>query len=116
MAEFMKTGKSTPADAGAQLPNIGCPALVIRGTYDPDFADPRAEGDGIVAAMSSPGLVLLLDDLQWADEDTGICSLGCCAGHPGGRSCWPSRTGGGRPRRGCVLRWLRPGVITRRPA
>jgi pimeloyl-ACP methyl ester carboxylesterase len=51
MAEFMKTGKSTPADAGAQLPNIGCPALVIMGTYDPDFADPRAEGDGIVAAM-----------------------------------------------------------------
>jgi pimeloyl-ACP methyl ester carboxylesterase len=53
MAEFMKTGKSTPADAGAQLPNIGCPALVIMGTLDPDFADPRAEGDAIVAAMPS---------------------------------------------------------------
>ena len=51
MAEFMKTGKSTPADAGAQLPSIGCPALVIMGTLDPDFADPRAEGDAIVAAM-----------------------------------------------------------------
>ena len=44
MAEFMKTGKSTPADAGAQLPNITVPALVIMGTLDPDFADPRAEG------------------------------------------------------------------------
>jgi len=53
MAEFMKTGKSTPADAGAQLPNVGCPALVIMGTLDPDFADPRAEGDAIVAAMPS---------------------------------------------------------------
>ena len=53
MAEFMKTGKSTPADAGAQLPNITCPALVIMGTKDPDFADPRAEGDAIVAAMPS---------------------------------------------------------------
>jgi len=53
MAEFMKTGKSTPADAGAQLPNITCPALVIMGTQDPDFADPRAEGDAIVAAMPS---------------------------------------------------------------
>jgi hypothetical protein len=31
MAEFMKTGKSTPADAEAQLPNIRCPALVIIG-------------------------------------------------------------------------------------
>ena len=51
MAEFMKTGKSTPADAGAQLPNITCPALVIMGTLDPDFADPRAEGDAIVATM-----------------------------------------------------------------
>jgi len=53
MAEFMKTGKSTPADAGAQLPSVRCPALVIMGTLDPDFADPRAEGDAIVAAMPS---------------------------------------------------------------
>lgn len=53
MAEFMKTGKSTPADAGAQLPNITCAALVVMGTLDPDFADPRAEGDAIVAAMPS---------------------------------------------------------------
>jgi pimeloyl-ACP methyl ester carboxylesterase len=52
-AEFMKTGKSTPADAGAQLPNITVPALIIMGTLDPDFADPRAEGDAIVAAMPS---------------------------------------------------------------
>ena len=53
MAEFMKTAKSTPADAGAQLPNVRCPALIIMGTLDPDFADPRAEGDAIVAAMPS---------------------------------------------------------------
>jgi len=53
MAEFMKTGKSTPADAGAQLPNVTVPALVIMGTLDPDFAHPRAEGDAIVAAMPS---------------------------------------------------------------
>src|SRR5215471_10222935 len=44
MAEFMKTFRSTPADAEAQLPNIKCPALVIMGTLDPDFADPQAEG------------------------------------------------------------------------
>jgi pimeloyl-ACP methyl ester carboxylesterase len=55
MAEFMKTGKSTPADAAAQLPNVTVPALVIMGTLDPDFADPKAEGDAIVAAMR-PGL------------------------------------------------------------
>jgi pimeloyl-ACP methyl ester carboxylesterase len=53
MAEFMKTSKSTPADAGAQLPNVTVPALVIMGTLDPDFAHPRAEGDAIVAALPS---------------------------------------------------------------
>jgi pimeloyl-ACP methyl ester carboxylesterase len=51
MAEFMKTGKSTPADAGAQLPNVTRPALVIMGTLDPDFADPKGEGGAIAAAM-----------------------------------------------------------------
>src|ERR1700683_810101 len=53
MAEFMKTGKSTPADAQAQLAGVRCPALIIMGTLDPDFADPRAEGEAIIAAMPS---------------------------------------------------------------
>jgi pimeloyl-ACP methyl ester carboxylesterase len=58
----MKTFKSTPADAEAQLRNVRSPALVIMGTLDPDFADPRAEGDGIVAAMSpGPGEVATVD-------------------------------------------------------
>lgn len=62
MAEFMKTGRSTPADAGAQLPNIRCAALVVMGSLDPDFADPRAEGDAIVAAMPSGlGAVAMVD-------------------------------------------------------
>lgn len=62
MAEFSKTGKSTPADAGAQLPSITCPALVIMGTLDPDFADPRAEGDAITAAMPTGlGTVAVID-------------------------------------------------------
>ena len=51
MAEFMKTGKTTPADADAQLPNIKCPALIIMGGADPDFADPRAEGEAVIAKM-----------------------------------------------------------------
>ena len=51
MAEFLKTFKSTPADAAKQLPNIRCPALVLMGTADPDFAGPRAEGEAVVAAM-----------------------------------------------------------------
>ena len=51
MAEFKKAGKTTPADAAEQLPNVQCPALVIMGDLDPDFADPEAEGNAIVAAM-----------------------------------------------------------------
>ena len=51
MAEFLKTMKSSPADAGDALPRISCPALVIMGTEDPDWADPRAEAEGIVAEM-----------------------------------------------------------------
>jgi pimeloyl-ACP methyl ester carboxylesterase len=51
MAEFLKTLKTSPADAGAALPRIFCPALVIMGTEDPDWAGPRAEAEGIVAAM-----------------------------------------------------------------
>jgi pimeloyl-ACP methyl ester carboxylesterase len=62
MAEFMKTFKSTPADAENQLPNIKSPALVIMGTADPDFADPRAEGDAIVAAMpAGAGTAAMID-------------------------------------------------------
>ena len=62
MAEFMKTGKSTPADAGAQLPNVTVPALVIMGRLDPDFADPGAEGDAIATAMPTGlGTVAMVD-------------------------------------------------------
>jgi pimeloyl-ACP methyl ester carboxylesterase len=34
MAEFMKTFKSTPADAEAQLPNVQYPALIVMGSAD----------------------------------------------------------------------------------
>ncbi|WP_067695363.1 alpha/beta fold hydrolase [Nocardia jejuensis] len=61
MAEFMKTGKSTPADAQAQLPNVTQPALIIMGTEDPDFPNPRAEGQAVVdalpAGLGSLGLI-----------------------------------------------------------
>jgi pimeloyl-ACP methyl ester carboxylesterase len=61
MAEFLKTFNS-PADAEAQLPNIRCPALLIMGSLDPDFAGPRAEGDAIAAAMpAGAGTVAMVD-------------------------------------------------------
>jgi pimeloyl-ACP methyl ester carboxylesterase len=61
MTEFLKTLKTSPADAGAALPKISCPALVIMGDQDPDWADPRAEADGIVAEMpAGRGTVAML--------------------------------------------------------
>ena len=44
-------GRSQPSDAAAQLGRIRCPALVFMGTLDPDWPDPKAEGDRIVAGM-----------------------------------------------------------------
>src|SRR3954454_10304024 len=45
--------RSNPADAGAQLPHVACPVLVVEGTLDPDWPDPRAEGERIVADLPS---------------------------------------------------------------
>ncbi|GLY31571.1 alpha/beta hydrolase [Kineosporia sp. NBRC 101731] len=43
--------KANPADAGEQLPNVTCPVLVIQGSLDPDWVDPRAEGEKILADL-----------------------------------------------------------------
>jgi len=43
--------KSAPTDADAQLSRVSCPVLVVQGSADPDWADPRAEGEAIVAAL-----------------------------------------------------------------
>jgi pimeloyl-ACP methyl ester carboxylesterase len=62
MAALRKMGMSQPTDAGAQLGNVRCPALIIMGTEDPDWADPRAEADGIVAGMPAGlGSVAMID-------------------------------------------------------
>ena len=43
--------KASPTDAGAQLANVACPVLVVEGSLDPDWADPRAEGERILADL-----------------------------------------------------------------
>jgi len=43
--------KTSPTDAGAQLANVTVPVLVIEGSLDPDWADPRAEGEKIIADL-----------------------------------------------------------------
>jgi pimeloyl-ACP methyl ester carboxylesterase len=51
MKAMQKMGQSAPTDAGAHLPRVQCPALIVEGTLDPDWTDPRAEGEAIVAAL-----------------------------------------------------------------
>ena len=55
MEALKRMGASAPTDAGDQLANVRCPALVVEGSLDPDWPDPRAEGEAIVAAMP-PGI------------------------------------------------------------
>ena len=62
MAATRKMGRSRPADAEAKLGRIQCPALVVMGTLDPDWPDPRAEADAIVAAMPAGlGRTVMID-------------------------------------------------------
>ncbi|WP_206505579.1 alpha/beta fold hydrolase [Streptomyces chrestomyceticus] len=51
MAVVGKLGRSAPTDAGARLADVRCPVLVLMGTLDPDWPDPEAEGEGIVAEL-----------------------------------------------------------------
>lgn len=44
-------GGSSPADAGARLPDVSCPVLVVEGSLDPDWADPVAEAELILADL-----------------------------------------------------------------
>ncbi|WP_216899960.1 alpha/beta fold hydrolase [Nocardia alni] len=61
--EFMKTGRTTPADAHARLADVRCPALVIMGSADSDWADPEAEAKAIVAGLPDGlGRVVMIHD------------------------------------------------------
>ena len=48
MAALQAMGRTSPADAGAQLAAVRCPVLVVQGSEDPDWASPRAEGEAVV--------------------------------------------------------------------
>ncbi len=51
MKALQAMGRSAPTDAGAQLPHVACPVLVVMGSLDPDWADPRAEGEKVIADL-----------------------------------------------------------------
>lgn len=51
MKVLQKMCQTSPADAGAQLANVRCAVLVVEGSADPDWTDPRAEGERILADL-----------------------------------------------------------------
>jgi len=54
--------RTKPTDAAAQLKNVRCPVLVVEGSLDPDWADPRAEGEKITAELPAGlGELVVLD-------------------------------------------------------
>ena len=62
MAALRKMGMAKPKDAGAKLPKVARPVLVVMGSEDPDWPDPAAEAAGIVAALpAGVGTVAMID-------------------------------------------------------
>ncbi|MET7391676.1 alpha/beta fold hydrolase [Streptomyces sp. NPDC005529] len=51
MAVLQAMCKTNPSDAGAQLRHVTCPVLIVEGSLDPDWADPRVEGAKIIADL-----------------------------------------------------------------
>ena len=51
MKALQGMGRSSPRRRRRQLADVRCPVLVVKGTLDPDWADPRAEGEAIVADL-----------------------------------------------------------------
>lgn len=51
MKALRRMGSTSAADAGAQLGNVRCPVLVVEGALDPDWPDPRAEGEAVLAGL-----------------------------------------------------------------
>lgn len=50
-AQKMMNSSATLKQAGAALPEVSCPALVVMGDQDSDFPDPEAEARGLVAVL-----------------------------------------------------------------
>ena len=62
MKVLQAMGRAAPVDAGACLPQVRCPALIVNGSLDPDWADPRAEADGIAAGMPAGTATVVMVD------------------------------------------------------
>lgn len=71
--------RTSPADAGLQLGDVRSPTLVVEGALDPDWPDPRAEGEAVVAALpAGVGRLAVIDGAghyphaQYPDEVVAV--------------------------------------------
>lgn len=55
---FSLTTRTSHAPAAARLPEVRCPALVVMGENDPDFADPPAEARWIAERLSAEVVIV----------------------------------------------------------
>ncbi|MBM9477609.1 alpha/beta hydrolase [Nakamurella flavida] len=51
MAALRAMTRTSPKDAGARLADVHCPVLIVEGSADPDWADPRAEAVKILGDL-----------------------------------------------------------------
>ncbi|GAA0228896.1 alpha/beta hydrolase [Cryptosporangium japonicum] len=79
MKALQRMGQTPATDAGAQLPNVRVPVLVIEGSLDPDWADPRVEGQAILAELpAGVGTLEVIDGAghyphtQYPDETVAL--------------------------------------------
>ncbi|WP_035858092.1 alpha/beta fold hydrolase [Cryptosporangium arvum] len=79
MKALQAMGRTPATDAAEQLADVRCPALIIEGSLDPDWADPRAEGEAIVAELpSGVGTLAVVDGAghyphtQYPDETVAL--------------------------------------------
>lgn len=55
---FIRTTRTDHTAAAESLPRVASPALVVMGTADPDFADPRAEAEWVSAQLHAQTLLV----------------------------------------------------------
>src|SRR5450759_1441685 len=55
---FSATTRTSHDPAEARLADVTAPALVVMGEQDPDFRDPRAEGDWIARGLRAQGVMV----------------------------------------------------------
>lgn len=62
MRALRAIGTAPATETAAQLPNVACPALIVMGTLDPDWPDPRAEAAGIAGLLpAGTGRLVMID-------------------------------------------------------